>query len=80
MSYPTSYIPSGHYYWATGRLYNQSLRGSYWSSSIGSSTDSYGLYMLSTRLVKAFSNNKRDGFALRCVLYWHQPHQCYRTG
>ncbi|MBR3233700.1 hypothetical protein IKG12_02470, partial [Candidatus Saccharibacteria bacterium] len=66
-SYPLSYVYSGYYYWGTGRLYNQTLIGRYWSSSIVSSTDSYYLYMDSTRLIKAYSTNKRFGFALRCV-------------
>ncbi|MBR3233282.1 hypothetical protein IKG12_00245, partial [Candidatus Saccharibacteria bacterium] len=66
-SYPLSYVYSGYYYWATGRLYYQTLNGHYWSSSIVSSTTSYILLMYSTRLIKAYSNNKRFGFALRCV-------------
>ena len=66
-SYPLSYVYSGSYYWDTGRLYYQTLRGAYWSSSIVSSTDSYYLYMYSTRLIKAGSFNKRLGVALRCL-------------
>ena len=66
-SYPLSYVYSGYYYWATGRLYNQTLNGYYWSSSIASSTGSYRLGMDSTRLVKADSANKRNGRAMRCV-------------
>ena len=64
-SYPLSYVYSG-YYWFTGRLYTQSVGGYYWSSSIVSSTNSYDLDMGSTRLFKAYSGNKRVGYALRC--------------
>ena len=67
-SYPLSYVYSGYYYWDTGRLYFQTVGGYYWSSSIVSSTDSYALNMNSTRLVKARSDNKRIGFALRCIV------------
>ena len=66
-SYPLSYVYSGYYYWGTGRLYYQTLYGAYWSSSIVSSTNSYDLYMYSTRLIKANSANKRSGSALRCM-------------
>ena len=66
-SYPLSYVYSGYYYWGTGRLYDQTLGGLYWSSSIVSSTNSYRLYMFSTRLIKASSNDKRRGIALRCA-------------
>ena len=62
-----SYVKSGIYYWDTGRLYYQTVSGYYWSSSIVSSTDSYGLSMSSARLIKAGSLNKRCGRALRCV-------------
>ena len=68
-SYPLSYVYSGSYYWGTGRLYLQTVYGYYWSSSIVSSTDSYRLDMSSTRLIKAYSNNKRIGYALRCVIF-----------
>ena len=67
ISYPLSYVYSGTYYWGTGRLYDQSLYGHYWSSSIVSSANSYRLRMNSTRLIKANSYNKRIGFALRCM-------------
>ena len=66
-SYPLSYVYSGRYYWDTGRLYRQAVEGGYWSSSIVRSTNSYNLYMNNTRLIKADSNNKRSGFALRCI-------------
>ncbi len=66
-SYPLSYVYAGRYYWDTGRLYFQAVSGLYWSSSIVSSALSYRLYMYSTRLIKADSSNKRDGYALRCV-------------
>ena len=66
-SYPLSYVNSGIYYWATGRLYHQSVDGYYWSSSIVSSIDSYGLVMYNKRLIMAYSTNKRFGVAMRCV-------------
>ncbi|MBR3233702.1 hypothetical protein IKG12_02480 [Candidatus Saccharibacteria bacterium] len=66
-SYPLSYVYSGYYYWDTGRLYDQTVIGSYWSSSIVSSTSSYDLAMNNTRLIKANSGNKRYGLALRCA-------------
>ena len=63
-----SYVKSGSYYWDTGRLYYQTVDGYYWSSSIVSSTGNYTLAMNNTRLIKANSDNKRYGFALRCVI------------
>ena len=63
-----SYVYSGRYYWDTGHLYDQTVHGVYWSSSIVSSTASYGLYIYSTRLIKANSHNKRVGFPLRCII------------
>ena len=67
-SYPTSYVYPGIYYWATGKLYYQSLDGSYWSSSITSSTNSYYIGMNSTRLVKSYTYYKYHGLPLRCII------------
>ena len=66
-SYPLSYVYSGRYYWDTGRLYGQTIYGLYWSSSIANNSNNYGLHMASTRLIKANTNDKRSGNALRCV-------------
>ena len=66
-SYPLSYVYPGLYYWGTGRLYYQALYGGYWSSTIYNSSDSYSLVMTGSRLIKAGTNNKRLGSALRCM-------------
>ena len=67
-SYPLSYVYSGLYYWGTGRLYQQTLYGYYWSSTIYDSSNSYDLTMYGSRLIKAHTYNKRCGFALRCQI------------
>ena len=67
-SYPLSYVYSGYYYWATGRLYNQTLGGLYWSSTIYNSSSSYRLTMDGSSLAKAYAHNKRVGNALRCTI------------
>ena len=66
-SYPLSYVYSGYYNWATGRLYRQALHDNYWSSTIYSSSFSYHLHMTGSRLVKANTNTKHFGYALRCI-------------
>ena len=66
-SYPLSYVYSGTYYWSTGRLYVQTVSGTYWPSSDYTSTNSYRLRMYNTRLIKADTYNKRYGGALRCI-------------
>ena len=66
-SYPFSYVNSGNYYWGTGRLYNQSNNGVYWSSTVVSSSDAYLLYTWSSVVRPADTNNKTGGFAVRCA-------------
>ena len=67
-SYPFSYVYSGRYYWATGRLYYQSIDGVYWSSTVVSSTGAYSLYTWSSGVRPANADNKALGNTLRCVL------------
>ena len=62
-----SYVYSGNYNWNTGRLYNQSNNGNYWSSTVVSSTDAYNLNTWSSDVRPANTNNKANGNALRCV-------------
>ena len=66
-SYPFSYVYSGFYHWNTGRLYNQSNNGNYWSSTVVSSTLAYSLHAWSSGVRPASTGGKADGFALRCV-------------
>ena len=66
-SYPLSYVYSGIYYWATGRLYNQAVYSYYWSSTIYNSFYSYRLGMNGSHLFKVDTFNKRFGITLRCV-------------
>ena len=66
-SYPFSYVYSGYYGWGTGRLYDQSSIGFYWSSTVVSSTDAYDLSTSSSLVRPARTNNKANGFALRYV-------------
>ena len=67
-SYPLSYVYSGFYFWDAGRFFLQTLNGYYWSSSIYNSNLSYRMSMYSINLIKANSNDKRLGLALRCVI------------
>ena len=66
-SYPFSYVYPGYYHWLTGRLYNQSTSGHYWSSSVVSSTNTYYLYTWSSVVRPADSGSKASGRAVRCV-------------
>ena len=66
-SYPFSYVYSGDYNWYTGRLYNQSNDGNYWSSTAISSADAYNLNTWSSVVRPAYTLNKAFGNALRCV-------------
>ena len=66
-SYPFSYVLSGTYYWATGRLYLQNGGGYYWQSTNNNLPNSY-LFHLGRNTVKpARPDNKSFGYALRCV-------------
>ena len=65
-SYPFSYVYSGNYIWYTGRLYDQSNDGSYWSSTVVSSTHAYSLDTWSSGVRPANAYNKARGFAVRC--------------
>ena len=67
-SYPFSYVYSGYYVWSTGRLYDQSIRVLYWSSTVVSSTVAYYLYTWSSGVRPAGTNSKAGGSAVRCVL------------
>jgi uncharacterized protein (TIGR02145 family) len=56
-----------------GGLYNSGLYyqggvGYYWSSTVDSGTYAYYLYFSASYVVPANYNNKRNGFAVRCVL------------
>ena len=62
-----SYVYSGNYNWNTGRLYNQSNNGNYWSSTVVSSTNAYNLNTWSSDVRPANTNSKANGFAVRCV-------------
>ena len=65
-SYPFSYVYSGVYYWYTGRLYNQSNFGYYWSSTVVSSTSAYLLGTWPSVVRPAYTNIKGYGVAVRC--------------
>ena len=67
-SYPFSYVYSGYYDWHTGRLYSQSNGGVYWSSTVVSSTNAYGLPTWSSGVRPANAYSKAHGVAVRCVL------------
>ena len=66
-SYPFSYVHSGNYNWNTGRLYNQGNHGNYWPSTVVSSTNAYSLGTWSLGILPANSQNRTNGFPLRCV-------------
>ena len=72
-SYPFSYVYSGNYYWITGRLYHQSNRGIYWSSTIVDRTGAYGLTTWSSVVRPADTPHKAFGQPLRCVLDFSIP-------
>ena len=65
-SYPFSYVYSGFYFWGTGRLYNQSNGGLYWSSTVFSNTNAYLLSTWSSVVSPASTDNKADGVTVRC--------------
>ena len=66
-SYPFSYVYSGYYDWYTGRLYSQSNGGVYWSSTVVSSTNAYGLPTWSSGVRPANAYSKAHGVAVRCI-------------
>ena len=66
-SYPFSYVYSGYYHWDSGRLYNQSNSGGYWSSTLVSSTDAYLLNTWPSVVRPAYAANKILGLTFRCV-------------
>ena len=65
-SYPFSYVYTGYFYWGKGRLYSQGDRGSYWPSTINSSTGAYLLNTWPTGVDPAATGSKAVGVALRC--------------
>ena len=66
-SYPFSYVLSGAYYWAKGRLYLQNGGGYYWQSTNNNLPNSY-LFHLGRNTVKpARADNKSFGYSIRCV-------------
>ena len=66
-SYPFSYVYSGNYIWYTGRLYDQSSNGYYWSSTVVSSTNAYVLLTWSSVVSPAYTYNKARGYTIRRV-------------
>ena len=67
-SYPFSYIYSGFYYWATGRLYAQNNAGAYWSSTTISNSAAYSLYTWSAVIQSSNTPGKAFGYTIRCAL------------
>ncbi|MBR2601051.1 hypothetical protein IKE07_02880, partial [Candidatus Saccharibacteria bacterium] len=74
-SYPFSYVYSGYYDWYTGRLYSQSNGGVYWSSTVVSSTNAYGLPTWSSGVRPANAYSKAHGVAVRCVKFLASTHR-----
>ena len=69
-SYPLSYIFTGIYYWDKGMFYNQKMDGRYWSTNVANQNDAYYLYIPGgTRLLVYYTNNRRFGQNLRCVIF-----------
>ena len=64
-SYPFSYIYSGQYFWATGRLYDQTTNGFYQSSTIVNSERSYRMATFSPGILTNNTTNKAGGFPIR---------------
>ncbi|GHT14874.1 hypothetical protein FACS189426_21850 [Bacteroidia bacterium] len=58
-----------------GLLYNQGSNGNYWSVSI-SGTNAYNLNFNSGSVNPANSNNRANGFALRCIKNLHGECAC----
>ncbi|MBR3414794.1 hypothetical protein IKG73_02120 [Candidatus Saccharibacteria bacterium] len=46
---------------------NAGSNGNYWSTTQNDSTNSYNLNMNSSNGLKRNNNNKRNGFAVRCI-------------
>ena len=61
-----NFLLTGNYY--NGTFYHGNSYGHYWSSSSSSSTDAYYLTFKSTNVYSVFSDSRRNGFAVRCVL------------
>ena len=66
-SYPFSYVYSGNYYWLTGRLYYQSNRGDYWSSTVVDRTGAYSLDTWSLVVRPANTPHRAFGYTVRCI-------------
>ncbi|MBR2600675.1 hypothetical protein IKE07_00845 [Candidatus Saccharibacteria bacterium] len=65
-SYPFSYVYSGYYYWGTGRLYNQSTNGVYWSSSLYNGNNAYDQHIWSGGIRPSNIDYKTRGYPIRC--------------
>ena len=67
-SYPFSYVYSGYFHWVSGRLYQQSTNGGYWSSIAASDTRAYGMYTWVSNIRVPDGITKYSGYMLRCSL------------
>jgi hypothetical protein len=71
-----AFLPaSGNRNNGNGLLYNQGANGNYWSISI-ISTNAYNLNFNSGNVNPANSNNRANGFALRCIKNLHSECAC----
>ena len=67
LSSPLSFLRSGYFYWGNAGLNDRGGSGNYWSLRSNSTTNSYYLYFNNTGLNPQYSNNRGNGFAVRCV-------------
>lgn len=63
-SAPNYFVLSGYYGSSVGR---QGSSGYWWSSTAGSSSNVYNLYLNTTRVYPQDSNYKNNGFSVRCM-------------
>ncbi|MDO5481104.1 MAG: hypothetical protein Q4F60_02035 [Candidatus Saccharibacteria bacterium] len=64
---PLVFVRSGNYNWTSGSLNNRGSNGNYWSRESNSPTNAYNLNFNSTNFNPQNTNNKINGFTVRCV-------------
>ena len=66
---------AGNRNWNTGYYNNQGANGNYWSSS-PSSSNAFNLNFNSSTLNPSNTNNRANGFSVRCLKQLYFPHSC----
>ncbi len=63
----SGFLRTGNYNYSDGKVYNRTTNGNWWSATRSSATAANNLNTNTTNVNPQNSNNRGNGFAVRCV-------------